>query len=78
METSFASVSWFRMYGGTQLTTFAQTMHTDTTLYEKSCGMGVMLVWCGCGLGEGCQLCATVRMALTLNARFTNCLYCKI
>ena len=77
------------VYGGIQLTTFAQTTptphqhhtnttttphphHTNTTLFEKSCGVGVVwphhnffsksvvLVWCGCGLGEGCQLYATV------------------
>ena len=48
--------------------------HTNTTLFKKSCGVGVgvvyvvwcgcgvgvVLVWCRCGLGEGCQLCATV------------------
>jgi len=44
------------MYRGIQLTTFAQTTpqpHPHHNFFQK--------VWCWCGLGEGCQLYATVR-----------------
>ena len=64
-------VEQYRIYGGTQLTTFAQTTPTPhflknvvvwvhTTTFFKKCG--VVWLWCWCGLGEGCPLYATVRI----------------